>query len=109
MWGLYDHTLKLVYLAPDLGAAQYRSTLAHELGHAFYGHQGHGHLKQEHLADRWAARQLIAVEDLLDSSTLVMDVGEMAATLGVMPWVVKAFTESLNAEELSHILREFHE
>lgn len=61
--GFYNHKVRTISTRRGLSAAAYRSTLAHELGHAHYRDQptGHGHYdqKQEARADRYAARLLI--------------------------------------------------
>lgn len=52
---------------------QYKSTLAHELGHAFYGDVTTGHgwfdTRTENRADQYAARLLITPEDFHDAYT----------------------------------------
>lgn len=61
--GYYNHTTHTISTRRGMSIQQYRSTLAHELGHAHYGDHptGHGHYdqKQEARADRYAARLLI--------------------------------------------------
>lgn len=61
--GYYNHTTRTISTRRGMSIQQYRSTLAHELGHAHYGDQptGHGHYdqKQEARADRYAAHLLI--------------------------------------------------
>lgn len=51
-----------------MSIADYRSTLAHELGHAAFGdeHTGHDHFdhRQETRADRFAARLLVDPDEL---------------------------------------------
>lgn len=91
-------------MKPGLNPAQYRSTLAHELGHAHYGHYGHGNRKQEKQADLWAAKQLISLESLIANSECTLDVGEVAANLGVMPSVVRDFVSTLNELEIAAVL-----
>ena len=59
--GYYNHTTH-TSTRRGMSIQQYRSTLAHELGHAHYRDPtGHGHYdqKQEARADRYAARLLI--------------------------------------------------
>lgn len=104
LWGIYDHPHRLITLKPGLESAQRRSTLAHELGHAYYGHHGHGNLKQERFADQWAARQLISLEDLIEHSDAILDVGEIAMRLNVMPSTIKDFVSTLNEIEVRVLL-----
>lgn len=92
-WGLYDHSHKLITIKPGLGRMQYNYALAHELGHAHFGHHGH-HPKQERIADKWAARQLIDFEDLLEHSKVSMDRLTTAANLGVLPSVLETYIQS---------------
>ncbi|WP_417372965.1 ImmA/IrrE family metallo-endopeptidase [Glutamicibacter protophormiae] len=98
LWGIYDKRHKLITIKPGLGRAQYRSTLAHELGHAHYGHSGH-HRKTERLADKWAAKKLLTVESVLDAARYSNDTGALAAHLEVMPWVLETFVDTLNARQ----------
>jgi Zn-dependent peptidase ImmA (M78 family) len=106
-WGFYDHRHRLITLAPDLAPAQYRSTLAHELGHAILGHIG-TRPKQERQADRWAARQLLTVDLVVEHATLQVEVTELAHRLDVMPWVLEAFADTLTACELRSMLEAIH-
>ncbi|GAA3708294.1 hypothetical protein GCM10022377_22650 [Zhihengliuella alba] len=53
-WGLCDHPRRTIVLRPGLAPIQYTCTLMHELGHAYYGHEGVSG-KQKLLPDRWAA------------------------------------------------------
>lgn len=61
--GYYSHDTHTISTRRGMSITQYRSTLAHELGHAHYRDQptGHGHYdqKQEARADRYAVRLLI--------------------------------------------------
>lgn len=98
-WGLYDHRLRLITLKPGLLEAQYVSTYAHELGHAFYGHHGH-HPRNERKADKWAARHLLDFEVLMEHARVTLDAGEIAANIGVMPWVIESFVNTLGARQV---------
>ena len=66
--GYYRHSTQTISTRRGLSIAEYRSTLAHELGHAAYGDEptGNGHYdqRQECRADRYAARLLIHHDDL---------------------------------------------
>lgn len=61
--GVYEHDVRSITLNAWLNGEQMRSTLAHELGHAWYGHtwtgDPHGNRQHERLADEWAAKFLI--------------------------------------------------
>lgn len=107
-WGVYDHRHRLITLEPGLGLAQRRSTLAHELGHATYGHHGHTP-KTELIADKWAARKLLNVDLLLDHAKANADVRELAANLEVMPWVIETFVDLLTESELRCLIWELKE
>ena len=102
-WGVYDHQHRLVTLTPGLGPVQYRSTLAHELGHAHYGHTGHLPKNENH-ADQWAARALLSFEMLYEAARLPAGIPELAAELDVLPWVVKSFVNTLGLEETEALL-----
>lgn len=95
-WGAYIHAYRLVVLRHDLGPAQRRSTLAHELGHAHYGHTGH-HPTQERLANRWAANLLLDDTTLLDALPHAPTIPALSAELGVMPSLVIAYLEENHA------------
>ncbi|WP_150460369.1 ImmA/IrrE family metallo-endopeptidase [Nesterenkonia ebinurensis] len=60
-WGEYRHHHRRIRLLSCLAPVQYRSTLAHELGHAVYGHR-RSTARTELEADAWAARYLIRPE-----------------------------------------------
>jgi len=91
-WGFYDHAYKLITIKPGLGRIQYNYALAHELGHAHFGHHGH-HPKHERIADKWAARRLIRFDSLLEHSRASMDQLTVAANLGVLPDVLETYVE----------------
>lgn len=65
--GWYDHPTRTLSTRRGMGIQQYRSTLAHELGHAWYGDipTGNGHYdhRQEDRAWRFAAHLLICPDD----------------------------------------------
>lgn len=107
-WGVYDHRYRLITLKPGLGLAQRRSTLAHELGHAAYGHHGH-HPKTERIADRWAARSLLSVDMVISHARIAVETRELSANMDVMPWVLDAFVDSLTDQEFCHILNQLQQ
>lgn len=61
--GWYDHNRHIISTRRGQSIGQYKSVLAHELGHAHYGDTptGNGHFdqRQERRADEYAARLLI--------------------------------------------------
>ncbi|MHB2253174.1 ImmA/IrrE family metallo-endopeptidase, partial [Corynebacterium aurimucosum] len=62
--GWYDHKRRIISTRRGQSISQYRSVLAHELGHAAHGDTptGNGHYdqRQERRADEYAARLLIS-------------------------------------------------
>ena len=65
--GWYDHATRTISTRRGMSIQQYRSVLAHELGHAAHGDTptGNGHFdqRQERRADEYAARLLISPVD----------------------------------------------
>lgn len=65
--GWYDHNRRVISTRRGMSIQQYRSVLAHELGHAHYGDTptGNGHFdqRQERRADEYAAQLLITPAD----------------------------------------------
>jgi Zn-dependent peptidase ImmA (M78 family) len=94
--GLYEHERRVITLASGLTGAQARATLAHEIGHAWYGHRRTGDpyrdADAERLADEYAARLLIdpiayaAAEQLVGPHP-----GAIARELGVTAAVVQVW------------------
>lgn len=107
-WGVYDHRRKLITLKPGMAFAQRQSTLAHELGHATYGHSGH-HPKTERIADKWAAQKLLSLELVLHHARDTQDARELSANLDVMPWVLDTFVSLLSEREVRWMLRKVRE
>lgn len=111
LWGIYDKRHKLITIKPDLGISQYRSTLAHELGHAHYGHSGH-HPKTERLADKWAAKKLLSFHSVLEGARYSTNTSELSAHLEVMPWVLETFVNTLTASQVVSMMNQvavFHD
>lgn len=103
-WGAYDHERRLITLRPSMAFAQQHCTLAHELGHAYYGHTGVGP-KQELLANRWAANRLIRYEDVRALAGSGLTLPEVAMQLGVLPEVVRVFLTTLTFAEREGLKR----
>ena len=65
--GWYDHRRRIISTRRGQSIGQYKSVLAHELGHAQYGDTptGNGHFdqRQERRADEYATRLLINTRD----------------------------------------------
>ena len=96
-WGEYDHRRRTVRLLSGLGAVQWRSTLAHELGHAHHGHWWPS-LKHENQADSYAARLLISPTDWSAAISAHPDNPlSVAAELGVLPRLVEVYAGTLGA------------
>lgn len=70
--GWYDHARRVISMRRGQSPRQYRSVLAHELGHAHYRDvptgKGHFDQRQERRADRWAADLLISAVELRAAS-----------------------------------------
>lgn len=62
--GLYTHAARTISLRHNLKPVAKRCTLAHELGHAYYGHEPTSHpwldARIERAADQFAAELLIS-------------------------------------------------
>lgn len=83
-YGLYDYRTKTVYVDSTMSPIPSNSTLMHELGHAFYGHDG-CLPKWEREASEWAARQLIDPDAFRDAVNLFEGSVAIANELGVLP------------------------
>ena len=92
--GAYYHKSGCILLRPGMDRPTMRSVFAHELGHAYYGHErAHDQpaWRQEALADQYAAKLLIDPRDYDAFSGLGLASVALARTLMVLPWVVDAF------------------
>lgn len=69
--GWYDHQLRIISTRRGMSITQYRSTLAHELGHAHHGDVACRdpvlHVRLERRADLYAARLLITPHEFRDA------------------------------------------
>lgn len=97
-WGSYNHTKHEIVLRPRLGALQRRSTLAHELGHARFMHQGSTPFN-ERQASIWAVRRLIAAEAFIEACRLDDTAQGIAHILGVLPRDVTTYVSTLTETE----------
>lgn len=89
-WGEYSEHHRAIRLLDHLGPVQYRSVLAHELGHAHYRHRWCWGRYELH-ADAWAARTLIRPDCWRDATAAYDDVLTVAAELQVLPRLVEAY------------------
>jgi hypothetical protein len=80
--GLWIPEERMIVLKRGLRVWHERQVLAHELGHVTMGHQD-STPRNEFLADRWAARKLIAPDHLADVARMSPDPGVWALELGV--------------------------
>lgn len=82
--GAYLHQHQVILLSDALAPIQRRSTLMHELGHAFYGHTS-STARSEREASEWAACELIDAA-LFDQLTQAYESPvAVAYELGVLP------------------------
>lgn len=98
--GWYSPSLQTISTRRGLTIADYKSTLAHELGHAVYRdqHTGHGHFdrKQETRADRFAARLLIDPEQLATSAAFYRDnLPAIANDLDITPHLLRIYLSAV--------------
>lgn len=106
-WGAYrkaDHTITM---RPRIGPLQYRSTIMHELGHAWYQHDG-STPRAEREASMWAARRLITARAFIDACRTEDTAHGIAHILGVLPRDVQNYVAQLSVSErmiLSKILK----
>jgi Zn-dependent peptidase ImmA (M78 family) len=94
--GLYDHASRTIILNSRLPVRALRCTLAHELGHAWYGHRWtgdpHADQRAEELADEHGTQLLIAPAEYARAERLVgPEAGALALELDVTVWMVRAW------------------
>ena len=93
-WGEYRHRGRVIRLLGRLAPIQRRCTLAHELGHAIYGHR-RSTARAELEADAWAARQLIDPAEWRQAAAAYDDLLTVAAELQVMPRIAAVYAVHL--------------
>lgn len=98
----YSNT-RTISIRRDLGWVNSRCTLAHELGHAFCGHdsraEGWFKERQEHEADTWAANLLIGQDEYMDAELIHGSCpGAIALELGVTVHLVTVWAANHNSE-----------
>lgn len=94
LWGAYHDASGMILLQRGIAPLQRRSTLAHELGHAFYRHEGTTP-RQEHDASQWAARVLIKRADFMAATAVFDSPIAVAHELHVLPVDVEAYAAFL--------------
>lgn len=100
LWGVYEHHVRAITLNALLDAEQRCLTLAHEIGHAWYGHEhdgpAHGDPEQERLADEIAAHLLVLPGRYADAERLRgPHPGAIADELGVHQEAVETYQRVL--------------
>lgn len=94
MW-IPDHNL--IVIRSGMKARYDRSILAHELGHACYGHRD-DRPKHEVQADRYAAEHMIDITMLRELIAWVSDSSKLAMELDVSPRLLRVY---LNVHRLA--------
>ena len=94
MW-IPDHNL--IVIRSGMKARYDRSILAHELGHATYGHRD-DRPKHEVQADRFAAEHMVDATALKELMTWVPDSSKLALELDVSPRLLRVY---LNVHRLA--------
>lgn len=91
--GFYSHRLRVIVVRLGLSRAQMRETLAHELGHAFYGHDCDSSTtpEQERQADRRGALLLVDPDAYARAEVLNDHPGFIARELGLTTHVVEVW------------------
>lgn len=96
IFGAYIHSHRLVVIDPQLAPVQRRSTLMHELGHAYYGHDA-THPRWEKQASLWAASQLIRFCEYQQAIRVHSTAVGIAHELGVLPRDVSNYQQYLHS------------
>lgn len=97
-WGSWNHQTRTITLMDGLGAAQRRSVLAHELGHAVHNHKT-STPETELEAREWAAKALICPARAAAKIKAMNWLGLLAKELGVMPSDVAHYYRTMSDEE----------
>lgn len=90
--GCYDNNNRRIYISFGLTPDEVCSTLAHELGHAFYGDDG-STPANERRAQRYAAQLLIDPNDYARAERENSDVWAIAEALGVTVELVEVYQQ----------------
>ena len=92
--GFYDHEHRKVVYDFDLPPIERDCVLAHELGHAYYGHVGRDDLAAEAAADAYAAALLVDPDRYAELEAIGLNPDEIAEELGVTEKMLRAFVEN---------------
>lgn len=92
--GQYLHHRRLILLRQGLDPWTRKSTLAHELGHAYYGDDIHGDPRLERRADQFAA-QILITPDMYKNAEKLHEghTGAIAYELGVTVRLVEVWRD----------------
>lgn len=93
LMGYYTHKSKNIVLHVNLSPRELLSVLAHEVGHAVYGHDRADIPFFERAADQWAARALIHPERWADHVAVSNSTEWLAQCFGVKEKVITAYRE----------------
>jgi hypothetical protein len=88
--GLWVPDHRTIILKRGMRALHERSILAHELGHVCLGHE-ESTTRNEFLADRWAARKLIAPDHLAEVARVHHDPAQWCIELDVTPHILETY------------------
>jgi Zn-dependent peptidase ImmA (M78 family) len=88
--GLWVPEHRTIILKRGMRVLQERSILAHELGHVCLGHE-ESTSRNEFLADRWAARKLIAADHLAEVARIHNDPAQWCIELDVTPHILETY------------------
>lgn len=91
--GFYDHERRRVVYDFCLTPIERACVLAHELGHAFYGHQGRDDPDAETAADIYAAAVLIDPVRLAELEAIGLSEDAIAEELGVTEKLLRVFAQ----------------
>ncbi|MGA5330993.1 ImmA/IrrE family metallo-endopeptidase [Streptomyces griseoincarnatus] len=101
-WGAWSREHRSVVIASGLSHVQERCVLAHELEHVLADDVDCGDritsIRQERLADREAARKLIAISDLAEVAQWTTDLHSAAAELQVTERLLEVRLNDLRGE-----------
>lgn len=92
--GFYDHDRRRVVYDFSLTPIERACVLAHELGHAFYGHQGRDDPDAEAAADAFAAAVLVDPVLFAELESIGLSDEAIADELGVTIKLLRVFTKN---------------
>jgi Zn-dependent peptidase ImmA (M78 family) len=95
--GLWVPDHDLIVIRSGMRAVHDRSALSHELGHAVLGHRD-DRPKHEVMADRYAANNLLVLEEVVDAMKTAPDCHRLAHELGVSTRLMRVW---LNVNRLA--------